>query len=254
MVAHGCYAVASITALTVQSTKGVFRVEGVPAELVIQTLEELASDLEIAAVHIGMLGSAEVAEAVAAFLHSKKLPNIVLDPILRSSSGAELLAAGGLKVLIQKLLPIATVVTPNIAEATDLVGFPVTTLDQMREAANKLHEMGSESVVVTGGHMERAVDLLSFTSRRGIQQEVFRAPRQRSTSTHGTGCAFSSAITCHLAHGRGLPEAVLLAKAYVSAAIAKAYPIGHGTGPINHLYRMHQERRPVSSEFEKAHT
>src|SRR5207248_5946755 len=99
-------------------------------------------------------------------------------------------------------------------------------------------------VVVTGGHLEKAVDLLTFKTRRGIEQEIFKSERQRSNSTHGTGCAFATAMACHLAHGRGLPEAVLLAKAYVSAAIANAYPLGKGTGPVHHLYRMHQQRRP----------
>jgi hydroxymethylpyrimidine/phosphomethylpyrimidine kinase len=253
MAAHNCYGVACITALTVQSTKGVLRVETVQAGLITETLLELTADFEIAAVHIGALGSANATEAIADFLTSSKLPNVVLDPILKSSSGASLLDVRGVKVMKQRLLPVATVVTPNIEEAALLTGLLVTNLDEMRAAASELHRMGCEAVVVTGGHLDRAIDLLSFQSSRGTQQEVFKAPRQRSSSTHGTGCAFSTAMACHLAHGRGLPEAVLLAKAYVSAAIANARPLGHGTGPVNHLYRMNRERRPVSPEFEKTH-
>jgi hydroxymethylpyrimidine/phosphomethylpyrimidine kinase len=250
IAAHGCYGVAGITALTVQSTAGVRRVEAVDATLVAETLAELASDLEIAAVHIGMLGSGKVARTVADFLVAHKLPNVVLDPILKSSSGADLLDAAGLRLLIEKLVPLAAVVTPNIDEASVLTGLAVTDPEQMRAVARKLHDMGASAVVVTGGHLEKAIDLLSFTTNRGIEQELFKSTRLRSNSTHGTGCAFATAVTCHLAMGRGLPEAVLLAKAYVAAAISHAYPVGRGIGPVHHLYRMHQQRRVIAADPE----
>jgi hydroxymethylpyrimidine/phosphomethylpyrimidine kinase len=141
------------------------------------------------------------------------------------------------------LLPLAELITPNLDEASVLTGMAVSNLEEMRATANRLHAMGAANVVVTGGNLEKAIDLLSFTTARGIEQEVFKADRQRSNSTHGTGCAFSTALACHLAHGRGLPEALLLSKAYVSAAIANAYPLGHGLGPLHHLYRMSQHRR-----------
>jgi hydroxymethylpyrimidine/phosphomethylpyrimidine kinase len=250
IAAHSCYGVACITALTVQSTAGVRRVDPCTPELVEQTLAELASDLEISAVHIGMLGSGKVAKAVADFLTERQLSNVVLDPILRSTSGAELLDAAGSRVLAERLLPLASVVTPNVEEASALTGLAVTDLEQMRAATARLHEMGSEAVVVTGGHLDKAIDLLSFRSKRGIEQEVFKAERQRSNSTHGTGCAFATAMACHLALDRGLPEAVLLAKAYVSAAIAKGHPLGRGISPVHHLYRMQQQRRTGSPVFE----
>ena len=248
--AHGCYGVACITALTVQSTVSVRRVEAVDAKLVAETLAELAADLEIAAVHVGMLGSGKVARTVADFLAARKLPNIVLDPILKSSSGTALVDATGLRLLTEELLPLAEVVTPNIDEASLLTGLVVTDVEQMRAAARKLHEMGASAVVVTGGHLEKAIDLLSFTTKRGIEQELFKSARLRSNSTHGTGCAFATSVACHLAMGRGLPEAVLLAKAYVSAAISNAHPLGHGTGPVHHLYRMHQQRRVIAADPE----
>jgi hydroxymethylpyrimidine/phosphomethylpyrimidine kinase len=255
IAAHGCYGVACITAMTVQSTAGVKRVESCAPELVADTLQELAADVKISAVHIGMLGSGKVARTVADFLSSKKAANVVLDPILRASSGADLLDAPGRKVLAEHLLPLAAVVTPNVAEAAALTGLPVGNPDQMRAAAIKLHEMGAASVVITGGHLEKAIDLLSFQSRRGVEQEVFKSERQRSNSTHGTGCAFATAMACHLALDRGLPEAVLLAKAYVSAAIAKGHPLGRGVGPVHHLYRMQQQRRgaTVVTEAEPVH-
>jgi hydroxymethylpyrimidine/phosphomethylpyrimidine kinase len=249
IAAHGCYGVACITAMTVQSTGGVRRVEAVDAALVAETLEELASDVPIAAVRIGMLASAKVVKAVAEFLdsHRVKMPNIVLDPILNSSSGAELLEAGGIRLLIEKLIPLADVVTPNVDEAAVLTGLKVRELDEMRAAAAKLHQMGSAAVVITGGHLEKAIDLLSFTTKSGIEEEVFKAERQRSNSTHGTGCAFATAMACHLALGRGIAEAALLAKTYVSSAIAAGHPLGHGTSPVHHLYRMNEQRRAASS-------
>jgi hydroxymethylpyrimidine/phosphomethylpyrimidine kinase len=250
IAAHGCYGVACITALTVQSTARVRRVEAVDAGLVSETLAELASDVEIAAVHIGMLGSGAAVRAVADFLVAQKLPNVVLDPILKSSSGVDLLDTDGVRLLTGKLLPLATVVTPNIDEASALTGMTVSDAQQMRAAARKLHEMGVSAVIVTGGHLDKAIDLLSFTGSRGVEQELFKSARLRSNSTHGTGCAFSASVACHLATGRGLPEAVLLAKAYVAAAISNAHPLGHGIGPVHHLYRMQQQRRVITADAE----
>lgn len=266
IAAHGCYGVAAITAMTVQSTSGVRRVSPSDPELLAETLEELASDLEIAAVHIGMLGSAKVAKAVADFLSSRtssssgsrpqggnakaRLPNIVLDPILKSSSGADLLDAAGIKILIERLIPLADVVTPNVDEAAAITGLKVTDLDEMKAACTKLHQMGASAIVVTGGHLEKAIDLLSFTTRSGVEQEIFKAERQRSNSTHGTGCAFATAMACHLALDRGLAEAALLAKTYVTAAISAGHPLGRGTGPVHHLYRMGQQRRAAGSGTE----
>jgi hydroxymethylpyrimidine/phosphomethylpyrimidine kinase len=275
IAAHGCYGVACITAVTVQSTSGVKRVEAVDPFLISETLEELAADLDIAAVRIGMLGSGKVVKAVADFLSrpptsgqpgsrppsqsgsgsetprgKARLPNIVLDPVLKSSSGAVLLDAAGTRLLVERLIPLSDVVTPNIDEAAVITGRKVTDLEEMKAASSKLHEMGAKAVVITGGHLEKAIDLLSFTTQRGIEQEVFKAERQRSNSTHGTGCAFATAMACHLALDRGLAEAALLAKTYVSAAISNGHPLGHGIGPLHHLYRMSQKRRAAGSSSE----
>src|SRR2546428_10286729 len=148
---------------------------------------------------------------------------------------------------MEELLRLATVVPPNVDEASALTGLAVTNPEQMRAAATKLHDMGAPAVVITGGHLEKAIDLLSFTSKRGVQQEVFKAERQRSNSTHGTGCAFATAMACHLALDRGLAEAALLAKTYVTAAISYGLDLGRGTGPVHHLYRMGQQRRATGS-------
>jgi hydroxymethylpyrimidine/phosphomethylpyrimidine kinase len=248
IAAHGCYGLSCITALTVQSTSGVRLVESVSPELITGTLEELRADFAIAAVHIGMLGSGKVVRAVADFLEKSKLENIVLDPVIKSSSGHDLIDVDGKRLLIERLFPLATVITPNVDEAAVLAGVPVADLEQMRAAVARLHKIGAASVVITGGHLDKAIDLLSFASRTGPQQEVFKSAKLPSNSTHGTGCAFSTAMACHLAQGRGLPEAVLLAKTYVAAAIANAYPLGRGIGPVHHLYRMYQQKRVATRE------
>jgi hydroxymethylpyrimidine/phosphomethylpyrimidine kinase len=254
IAAHGCYGVACITAITVQSTAGVKRVQAIDAGLVTETLEELGADVQIAAVHVGMLASGKVGQAVAEFLagqrRKRQTPSIVLDPILRSSSGAELLDPSGIRLMAEKLIQLADVITPNVDEAAVLTGLRVTTLEEMKLAAAKLHDMGAPAVVITGGHLEKAIDFLSFTSKRGIQQEVFKAEKQRSNSTHGTGCAFSTAMACHMALHRGVAEATLLAKTYVTAAISSGHDLGRGAGPVNHLYRMGQQRRTAVSGSE----
>ena len=253
IAAHECYGVACITALTVQSTLGVRRVEPVDPKVIADTLQGLISDMVVDSVHIGMLGNERVVAAVADFLAEARLPHVVLDPILKSSSGADLLDAAGMRLMIERLLPLAELVTPNLDEAATLSGGSVTNLDEIRTAALRLHSLGAANVVVTGGHLEKAIDLLSFTVAHGVETEIFKAERLRSNSTHGTGCAFATALACHLAHGRGLPEAVLLAKVYVSAAIANAHPVGKGVGPLHHLYRMTQQRRTSSSFPEAEH-
>jgi hydroxymethylpyrimidine/phosphomethylpyrimidine kinase len=241
--AQDCYAVTCITALTVQSTQGVFGVQPVSPELVAQTLAILADDLEIAAVRVGMLGSRDVAAAVASFLEERRLPNIVLDPVVRSSSGAILLDGPGQQVLVKRLLPLADVVTPNIDEAATLAkAEPVAAdapweeaLPRLRAMAGGLRELGSRAVVITGGHLQPANDYLRHERAGSVREEVFPGVHLESRSTHGTGCAFATALACQLALGNSLPEAVRAAKEYVRKAIAASYPLGKGCGPINHL-------------------
>ena len=235
IAAHGCYGVAAITAMTVQSTQGVVRVEPVSPKLLRESLSALAADMDISAVHIGMLGDGKATAEVAAFLSEAKLPNIVLDTVLTSTSGARLLDDAGRRILTDKLLPLTTVITPNAQEASALTGLEVISIDHMRLAAECLQKMGAANVVVTGGHLEIATDLLLLA---GGDVQTFKSERLDSNCTHGTGCAFSSSVACHLAQGRPLPESVLLAKAYVTAAITNGYSIGKGTSPVNHMYRM----------------
>lgn len=249
IAAHGCYGVGCVTALTVQSTQGVRRSEAVSGKLIRDTLKELATDFNFAAVRIGMLGSSDGVAAVVDFLKSSKIPNVVLDPVITSSSGEPLLDSKGVEKMRKELLPLATIITPNIDEAGALAGMTVTNVEQMRAAAAALHKLGAKNVVVTGGHLDKPVDVLSV----GGNVHEFASDRQRSTSTHGTGCAFATALACHLALGRDLDDAVVLSKAYVSSAIARAAKIGKGAGPVNHLFRMDDQPRPAQDALEKIH-
>ena len=253
IAAHGCYGMSCITALTVQNTQGVQRVDPVPGKLIGETLRALADDVPIGAVRLGMLGNAEVVEAVGKFLAEARLPNVVLDPILKSTSGTKLLNNGGPEKL-RALLPVAYVITPNIDEAAALTGMPVTNLEQMKVAAMKLHDMGAANVVITGGHLEKAIDLLSVKSpEEPARQTEFGSNLVRSRSTHGTGCAFATSVACNLALGRQLSDAVIMAKVYVTKAIARAYPLGKGAGPLHHLYRMDESSRPTPEVVEPLH-
>jgi hydroxymethylpyrimidine/phosphomethylpyrimidine kinase len=240
--AHGCFAVTCITAVTVQTTMGVRRVEPMLGEIVSQTLYELAADFQVAAVRIGMLGSSEVAEAVAGFLEETKLANVVLDPIVRSSSGAALVETRGLDVIRKRILPLADVITPNLDEAAALIGKKVAVVEAMSAAGHELLDLGARNVVVTGGHLEggRALDLLLWRDSASGQifEEELGAEKIASKSTHGTGCAFATSIACHLARGYSLPDAVLRAKNFVLSAIEKAESLGHGHGPMALLWPL----------------
>jgi len=229
IAAHGCYGVTCITALTVQSTRGVKRVDPVEGRIITEALEQLMDDLEIAAVKIGMLGSEEAAEAVAAFLKRYPLRHVVLDPIVRSSSGADLISRDGLQLMKERILGSASVITPNIDEAAALTGLDVTTMDEMQAAALRLHDMGARNVIITGGHLDPPNDLVSTEERRAT---ILQGTKMSGHSTHGTGCAFSTALACNLALGNDLLTAAKAAKHFVESALGKAPAIGKGIGPV----------------------
>jgi hydroxymethylpyrimidine kinase/phosphomethylpyrimidine kinase len=236
--AHNCYGVAAITALTVQSTQGVQAVHPTPAPTLRAQLDALAQDLQIAAIKIGMLGTRANAAAVADFLDKGNFQHVVLDPVIQASAGGpDLLDASGVKYLGEELIKRASLATPNIPEAALLTGMEITDVAGMEAAARKLVERGARAVVITGGHMEKPVDVLFD----GTEMQVLAADRVKTENTHGSGCTFASAIAAQLASGRPLPEAVMLAKAYVTKAIEKAFSIGKGPGPLDHFYRSHQE-------------
>ncbi|MBZ5694072.1 MAG: bifunctional hydroxymethylpyrimidine kinase/phosphomethylpyrimidine kinase [Acidobacteriia bacterium] len=239
--AHNCYGVAAVTALTVQSTQGVRAIYATPVATLRGQLEALAEDVTLAGVKIGMLGNRANASVVAEFLDKYKFAHVVLDPVSRPTAGdAELLDAAGLKFVRDELLKRASVITPNIPEAEFLTGLEVKDLAGMKAAGQKLLEMGARAVIVTGGHLEKPIDVLC----EGTEVETFGGDHVKSLNTHGSGCTFSSAIAAQLACGQQLREAVILAKAYVTKAIEKSYQTGKGAGPLNQLFRFHQEPPP----------
>ncbi|PYU84482.1 MAG: bifunctional hydroxymethylpyrimidine kinase/phosphomethylpyrimidine kinase [Acidobacteria bacterium] len=235
--AHGCYGVAAITSLTVQNTQGVETVHNTPSAELRAQLEVLASDCEIAAVKIGMLGNRGNAAVVAEFLDAHNFAHVVHDPVMKSSGGAELLDAGGIKFLAAELLKRASVVTPNVPEAEVLTGLTIKDVADMEAAARKIVELGARAVIVKGGHLERAVDVL-FDGNELVQ---LGGDRVKTNNTHGTGCTLASAIAAQLASARSLVEAATLAKAYVTKAIEKGYAVGKGRVPLDHFYRQRIE-------------
>jgi hydroxymethylpyrimidine/phosphomethylpyrimidine kinase len=232
--AHGCYGVAAITALTVQNTQGVEDVHIIPSTTLRAQLEVLAKDSAIAAVKIGMLGNRANGAAIAEFLDVHKFAHVVHDPVMKSSSGTELLDPAGVKFVATEFLKRASVITPNVPEAETLAGMTIGTVAEMEAAARKIVEMGARAVIVKGGHMEKAVDVLFD----GQQMMPLVGDKGKEELLHGTGCTFASAVATHLAAGRSLFEAATLAKAYVTKAIEKAYATGKGRMPLDHFYRQ----------------
>lgn len=237
--AHNCYGVAVITALTVQNTQGALALHPIDPAVLKESTEALLADDRVRAIKIGMLGNRASAEVVRDVLTAYPLLPSVLDPVLRSASGLELLDAQGFEFLRDQLLSHVRLVTPNIDEAAALTGLKVENIDGMKAAARKFVEMGAHAAVVTGGHLDKAVDVYFD----GVELEIFSGDHVKPDNTHGTGCTFSSAIAANLALGRQLRDAVVLAKAYVTEAIRKAYSVGPGRLPLNHLFRMSQSPR-----------
>ena len=233
--AFGLYGASAITAITVQSTKGVEAVAPLSADLVTAQIEAVAGDFALHGTKIGMLATAAIVEAVAAAIKELELPLVVVDPVLASTSGERLLDADGVQALCLELMPLARAVTPNIPEAEALSGRSIRSAQQAREAARRIHDLGAASVIITGGHArweDENIDLL-FDGR--VFHE-FHTARIDTRHTHGTGCTFASAVAAGLALGRELPDAVARAQQYVAGAIAHALGIGHGRGPINHFW------------------
>ena len=233
--ALGVYGTSAVTAITAQNTCGVDAVQAVDADVVASQIRTVASDIPIAAAKTGMLFSSHIIRAVAAAVRSAGLPYLVVDPVMVATSGDRLLQPEAEASLKDEVIPLATVVTPNLAEAEVLTGFKVHTLDDMRSAAEELVANGAAAVVVKGGHaMTKATDVF-YDGRR---MELLESVVVDTTSTHGTGCTFSAAICAYLARGTDLLEAVRRAKGYLTGALQNAYPIGQGSGPVEHFWNI----------------
>ena len=233
--ALGVYGTSAVTALTAQNTRGVRGVEFVPPSFVVAQIAAVIEDIGTDAIKIGMLGTPDIVSAVAGALAGLPAVPVVADPVMVAKSGDRLLGEAAVASLIRDLLPRADVLTPNAPEAAVLTGRPVRTLDEARDAARRLFDLGPRAVIVKGGHLETpdVVDTLfdgrDFTEARG--------PRHATRHTHGTGCTFAAAIAAGLAHGRPLVEAFHEARAYLDGAIRHAPGLGSGAGPLDHFWR-----------------
>ena len=232
--ALGVYGVSAVTAITAQNTMGVTGSWPLSADLVTAQIEAVAGDIEIHATKTGMLATAAIVEAVAAAIAALELPKVVVDPVMLSTSGVQLLDDDGVRALGAELLPRAMVVTPNIPEAEVLSGRAIRSIEDARAAAVRIHEMGAAAVIVTGGHAlgDEIVDLL-YDGSVFMEFQVTRIPTRH---THGTGCTFASAIAAQLARGASLVDATAGAQSYVAGAIRHALAIGRGHGSLDHFW------------------
>lgn len=231
----GVYGESVITLITVQNTVSLERVECLPPVLVLHQLRAVLDDIPPSAAKTGALGNRAIVEAIAAAASDFRVP-LVVDPVLISQHGRALAESDALPAIRQQLIPQASLLTPNLAEAEALTGVEVRDVAGMQRAARRLHEMGAKAVLVKGGHLEGdAVDILFAP---GLARE-FRAARIQTRHTHGTGCTYSAAITAELARGALLEQAVEHAKAFVTEAIRTAPALGRGSGPLNHHARLH---------------
>jgi hydroxymethylpyrimidine/phosphomethylpyrimidine kinase len=233
--ALGVYGTSALTAITAQNTIGVTGVHEIPTDIIAAQIEAIITDIGADAVKTGMLSSSAIVEVVAQELKRHRVEALVIDPVMVAKSGDPLLQQEAVEALRAKLVPLAAVVTPNIPEAEVLTGLKITSLDDMRLAAEKIIEMDARGVVVKGGHLAGpAIDLFYDGSRF----EEFTAPRIDTKNTHGTGCTFASAIAAGLARRLSVIDSVAQAKEYVTEAIRRSFPIGQGHGPLNHFYKL----------------
>ena len=240
------YGASALTAVTAQNTLGVTAIEELSPSLVAGQIDAVVGDLGVDAVKTGMLSSAAIIEVVAGRLRAHGLERVVVDPVMVAKGGDRLLREDAVAALTRLMLPLALVVTPNAGEAEVLSGHAVHSVRDAREAARAVSAMGPRYVVVKGGHFgEDAVDVV-FDGERFTELPAKRVP---TTSTHGTGCTFSSAIAAGLAHGRPLEAAIADAKRYVTEAILAAFPVGAGHGPLHHFYRWWGQQGRIGAEI-----
>lgn len=236
--ALGVFGMSAITAITAQNTLGVTAICELDESIITAQIAAIFDDIAVGAVKIGMLSSAEITHTVAASLRKYHAKSIVVDPVMVSKSGSRLLKPEAIAALKQQLFPLADVVTPNLFEAGEIVGFTVSNRSDMEAAARAIHDLGPKYVVVKGGHLTGAPCDVLFDGDRFIYLENERI---NTIHTHGTGCTFSSAIAAGLARELSMEQAVKLAKTYITGAIQHGLSIGHGVGPTHHFFELYQK-------------
>ena len=233
--ALGVYGTSVLTAITAQNTRRVTAVHEVPIDIIAAQMDAVFTDIDVGAVKTGMLASSSIIECVASGLERHSVSRLVVDPVMVAKSGDPLLRDDAIETLRARLVPRASVITPNIPEAEALTGLKITTDAEVRRAAKEIISMGAKSVVIKGGHREGPATDLFYD---GCCFQEFSAPRIETTNTHGTGCTFASAIAAGLARNMSLIDAAALAKEYVTDAIRHSFAVGQGHGPLNHFYRI----------------
>ncbi|ABC43975.1 hydroxymethylpyrimidine/phosphomethylpyrimidine kinase [Salinibacter ruber] len=253
MEANGVFGASALAAVTAQNTEEVSRAHDLPPSLVATQIDAVVGDMDVKAAKTGMLSAPPIIETVADRVATHDLRPFVVDPVMISKTGFKLLQDEAIDTLVNDLLPLATLVTPNVHEAEHLTDVEIDTPDDLRAAGAALLEYGPDAVLVKGGHLsgaDDAVDVLvdGETGRR------FQAPRIDTEHTHGTGCTYASAIAAHLAKGHDLGAAVDRAKRYVTGAIRHALPLGHGRGPTNHFFHLDPEAALADADTAAAST
>lgn len=235
ITAHGCYGMSVITALTAQNTTGVYGIEACSVDFVRNQLECVFEDIFPDAVKIGMVSSTQIIEVIAKKLKEYKPQNIVIDPVMVATSGSKLLNEDAIYTLINELIPLATVITPNLYEAEILCGFKIKSTEDMVKAAREISKNYDGHILIKGGHLEDNANDLLFTN--GIIR-WFKEVKIKNSNTHGTGCTLSSAIASNLALGYSVEESIRNSKAYITGALKANLDLGKGRGPLNHCYKI----------------
>ncbi len=233
------FGMAAVTSITAQNTMGVHGVHDIPAATVAQQIDVVAQDIGVDAAKSGMLSSAAIIEAVADAIQRNGIKKYVLDPVMISETGHRLLLEDAIQSLKQLLIPLSILITPNIAEAQALTGIEVKDEESQKDACRAIADLGADTVLIKGGHMSgpQSTDLLYG----GGYFVEFSAPRIDTRNTHGTGCTYAAAIAAFLGHQQLLPEAVRIAKQYVTECIRRGFALGQGAGPLNHFWPMQQQ-------------
>ena len=243
--ANGVYGMSVITAVTVQNTMGVFGIQDITPEIIDGQINAIFKDIRVDAVKIGMVSKIESIKAISKALRNvENLPKVVLDPVMISKSGFNLLSRDAKDTLVKELFPLAELITPNLPEAEEILGIEIKNVEEMKEAALKLKKLGPKAILVKGGHLEdEATDLL-FDGEKFI---LLPQEKINTIHTHGTGCTLSSAIEANLAKGMTIEEAVRKAKKYITCAIEHGFELGKGVGSTNHFYELYK----ASGKYEK---
>ena len=253
MEANGVFGASALAAVTAQNTEEVARAHDLPPSLVAAQIDAVVTDMDVQAAKTGMLSAPSIIEAVADRVASHDLRPLVVDPVMISKTGFKLLQDEAIDTLVNDLLPLATLVTPNVHEAEHLTEVEIDTPDDLRAAGEALLEHGPDAVLVKGGHLSGADDAVDVLVD-GEMAQRFQAPRIDTEHTHGTGCTYASAIAAHLATGHDVSAAVDRAKRYVTAAIRHALPLGHGRGPTNHFFHLDPEAALADADVTVAST